>query len=80
MINLENAIFTWIYLLDHGLCKDLDFALLEGRFGVVDELLAEHGQDGRKGLNEGDADPSGEFGIPRLQIILQKIVEFTTEE
>ena len=65
-------------LLDHGLGKDVDLGLLERRLGVVDQLLAKHGQHGRQCLNERDADVLGELRVPRTQVLLQEVVEFTT--
>ena len=58
----DDALF--LHLLDHGLCQDLDLALLERRLGVLDELLAEHGQHGRQGFYKGDANSAGEFRVP----------------
>lgn len=64
-------------LLDHGLGHDVNLRRLEGRLGVVDQLLAEHGQHGGKRLDKRDLDRVGELGVPRAQVVLEEVVELT---
>lgn len=58
---------------------DIDLGLLECRFGVLDQLLAEHGQDGGESLDEGDADGVGELGVPGAEILFEEVMHFTAQ-
>ena len=51
----------WFDFPNHGFREEVDLVLLEGPFGVGDELLREHGEHVGKGLDEGDFHPLGEF-------------------
>lgn len=61
--------------LDHGLGQDINLGLLEGRFSVLDEGLAEHGQHGWESLHERDLHPTGKLWVPEFEILLQEIVK-----
>jgi len=64
--------------LNHRLGQDVNLGFLEGRFGVVNECLAERGQHGWKSLDKGDLHPTGELGIPEFEILVQKVVKLAT--
>ena len=49
---------------------DIDLALLEGLFGVFDELFAEHGKDAGECFDEGETHIGMEFWVPRLEVFL----------
>src|SRR5258707_874994 len=49
---------------------DVNPALLEGLFGVCDELFAEHGKDTGECLDESKTHIGMEFGVPRLEVLL----------
>jgi hypothetical protein len=66
-------------LLDHGLGADGDRLLLEGRFGVVNQLLGEHGENVGESLDESDVEVVLDFGNPLLQVIVEEILKFTGE-
>ena len=58
------------HLLDHSLGQNLNLLLLESGYSVIDQLLAEHGQNGRQRFDERDADSPCELGVPRLEVML----------
>lgn len=64
--------------LDHSLGGDVDLVLLEGRHGVVNELLREHGKNVGEGFDQGDLDAGSEFRVPVSEILLEEIVKFTS--
>jgi hypothetical protein len=56
--------------LHHCLCQYFDLGLFEGGFGIFDELLGEHRQDGWQGFDKRNANFAGEFGVPVFEVIL----------
>jgi hypothetical protein len=66
-------------LLHHRLRQHVDLRLLERVERVADQLLAEHRQDGRQGLDQGDPDLARQLGVPLLEILFEEIVELTGE-
>ena len=48
-------------LLNHGLGHEVDLVVGEGRLGVLDELLGEHGKDVGESLDEGDSESVGDL-------------------
>lgn len=49
---------------------DIDPTLLEGLFGVCNELFAEHGKDAGECFDERETHIGMEFGVPRLEVFL----------
>ena len=67
-------------LLHHRLRQDVDLRLLERRLGVVDELLAEHGQHGRQRLDERDLDLVGKRGgVPLPEVFGEEVVQLARD-
>ena len=66
-------------VLDHGLGADSDGLLLEGRLGVVNQLLGEHGQDVGQSLDKGNVEVVLNLGNPLLEIVVEEILELTGE-
>ena len=65
------------YVLDHGLCADIDGLLLEGLLRIVDELLGEHGKDVGQRLDEGNLEVILDLGQPLLQIRVEEVLELS---
>lgn len=66
-------------VLNHGLVADLNSLLLESLLGVVDQVLGEHGKDGGKGLDEGDAEVANNLRNPLLEVVLEEILKLASE-
>lgn len=67
------------HVLDHGLGADGDSFLLEGRLGVVNKLLGEHGKHVGKSLNKGDLEVLLDLRNPLLEILLEEVLDLTSE-
>ena len=65
--------------LDHSLGANGDGLLLEGRFGVVDQLLGEHGKHVGQGLDKSDVEVVLDIGNPLLKVVVEEILDFTGE-
>lgn len=65
--------------LDHSLCANGNRFFFEGGFGVVDELLGEHGQDVRKGFDKRDMEIVSDFRDPFLEVLLEEVLELASE-
>lgn len=66
-------------LLDGGLGHDGDLLLLEGRLGVVDQLLGEGGEDVREGLDQRHLELVADFGNPLPDVLVEEVLEFAGE-
>lgn len=66
-------------VLDHGLGADGDGFLLEGRFGVVNQLLGEHGKHVGESLDESDVEVVLDLGNPLFKIIVEEVLDLTSE-
>jgi hypothetical protein len=58
---------------------DGDGLLLESLFGIIDELLGEHGQDIREGFDKGDVEVVLDLRQPLLQIRVEEVLELSGE-
>ena len=65
--------------LDHGFGFDGDGFFFEGRFGVVDQLFGEHGEDVREGFDEGDVELVDDVGDPFSEVLLEEVLELAGE-
>lgn len=54
----------------HRSGHDVNPTLLEGLFGVFNELFAEHGKDTGECFDESETHIGMEFGVPGLEILL----------
>lgn len=66
-------------ILDHSLSADGDLFLLKGRFGVVNQLLGEHGQNVGQSFDQSNVEVVLNLGNPLLQIIVEEILKLTSE-
>lgn len=66
-------------VLDHGLGSDLNVFFLEAGFRVLDQLLAEHGQDIGEGFDQGHMEIVFDLRNPFEQILLEEILELAGE-
>jgi len=66
-------------ILDHSLSADGDLFLLEGRFGVVNQLFGEHGQNVGQSFDQSNVEVVLNLGDPLLQIIVEEILKLTSE-
>lgn len=66
-------------LLDHGLGQDVNFLLLKGLLGVLDQLLGEGGQNVGKSLDQGDLEAVGNLGDQTLDVLLEEVLKLTGE-
>lgn len=66
-------------VLDHGLGPDFNVFFLEARFRVLNQLLAEHGEDIGESLDQGDMKIVLDLRNPLEQIFLEEILELAGE-
>ena len=66
-------------VLDHGLGHDFNLLLAQRVFCVVNELLGEGGKDVGESLNEGDLEARANLGNQLLDVLLEKVLQFTGE-
>lgn len=65
--------------LDHGFGADGDGFFLEGGFGVVNQLLGEHGKDVGQRFDKGDVEVVGDVRDPFLEVLFEEVLEFAGE-
>lgn len=66
-------------VLDHGLGSDFNVLFLEAGFRVLDQLLAEHGQNIGEGFDQSDMEIVFDLRNPLEQILLEEILELAGE-